>query len=488
MSGETVEQNNESTDVTESTEVNDLKKVKTELEDVPPEKLEELRSEIVPLSHQQCVDILLKASAEHNDVLEHVKVIANQSPTHRRLMVRNVAFVSTTQGLLSVFEPFGEIEEGAVVLDRSTGQSRGFGFVTFKNMESARQVMASQVILDGRQLLVKLAADPQMGGHSNEGGSANNLSKRKLFLRNLSDTMTSEMLRTEMGKFGAMDECMVITDNQGKSKGFAFVTYTDVDSANSAMAEPQRIMDGRMVFITLAEKGRKEHPPPGSAADRSVGGHAAAGGGASFGGSSYYGMPPAQRFQNFPPQQLNNGPAGQMVQAPMGAGPGFQQNFQENEAIGASGAYAYGAMQPQLPQGAAGSQTQQIGNAQGYNAGNQFGPPTLTGMGPHMGSQQNRPRSMDVPVGMPAGGGQGGQSSPKSFSQQPVNTAAMTAPHAQPYQHPPSGFPQQGSGGGGGPPPSHSQPPQQSTAPLVPQHNVYPSATGPVAPAPGRLL
>lgn len=39
------------------------------------------------------------------------------------------------------FEQYGEIEEGAVITDKATGKSRGFGFITFKHMDSAQRAL-----------------------------------------------------------------------------------------------------------------------------------------------------------------------------------------------------------------------------------------------------------------------------------------------------------------------------------------------------------
>lgn len=35
----------------------------------------------------------------------------------------------------------GEIEEGAVIYDKATGKSRGYGFITYKHMESAQTAL-----------------------------------------------------------------------------------------------------------------------------------------------------------------------------------------------------------------------------------------------------------------------------------------------------------------------------------------------------------
>lgn len=35
----------------------------------------------------------------------------------------------------------GEIEEGAVIYDKATGKSRGYGFITYKHMESTQNAL-----------------------------------------------------------------------------------------------------------------------------------------------------------------------------------------------------------------------------------------------------------------------------------------------------------------------------------------------------------
>lgn len=42
---------------------------------------------------------------------------------------------------VQAFIEHGEIEEGAVIYDKVTGKSRGYGFVTFKDMESAQTAL-----------------------------------------------------------------------------------------------------------------------------------------------------------------------------------------------------------------------------------------------------------------------------------------------------------------------------------------------------------
>jgi RNA recognition motif-containing protein len=70
------------------------------------------------------------------------------------------------------FEHFGEVDDVAVINDRDTGRSRGFGFVTFAERaagERAIQEMDGSE-LDGRSLRVNEAAERSPRGGESFGG------------------------------------------------------------------------------------------------------------------------------------------------------------------------------------------------------------------------------------------------------------------------------------------------------------------------------
>lgn len=43
--------------------------------------------------------------------------------------------------MLQAFSEYGEIEEGAVIYDKVSGKSRGYGFITYKYMESTHSAL-----------------------------------------------------------------------------------------------------------------------------------------------------------------------------------------------------------------------------------------------------------------------------------------------------------------------------------------------------------
>lgn len=89
-----------------------------------------------------------------------------------RLYVGNLSFDSTTETLRQAFAAFGEVTDAHVVTDRTTGQSRGFGFVTMGTAGDAAKAIAEMngALVDGRALRVNEAEErPNRGGGGGGG-------------------------------------------------------------------------------------------------------------------------------------------------------------------------------------------------------------------------------------------------------------------------------------------------------------------------------
>ena len=80
---------------------------------------------------------------------------------NNKLYVGNLAF-DTTEGVLqSTFSQCGTVSEAKLILDRQTGRSRGFAFVSMASSEEAARAIQelNGTDLDGRSLRVNLAED-----------------------------------------------------------------------------------------------------------------------------------------------------------------------------------------------------------------------------------------------------------------------------------------------------------------------------------------
>jgi RNA recognition motif-containing protein len=89
-----------------------------------------------------------------------------------KLFVGNVSYNVTENDLQDLFAQHGTVTEVNLMLDRMTGRSRGFAFVTMSSKEDAEK--ATQALnghsLDGRALTVNEARPRPEGGGGGGGG------------------------------------------------------------------------------------------------------------------------------------------------------------------------------------------------------------------------------------------------------------------------------------------------------------------------------
>ena len=93
----------------------------------------------------------------------------------KKLFVGNLSFDTTTADLEALFSQAGTCESAAVITDRATGRSRGFGFVEMSSTSEAQKAIAdlNGRELQGRTINVSEARDREGGGgggHRRGGG------------------------------------------------------------------------------------------------------------------------------------------------------------------------------------------------------------------------------------------------------------------------------------------------------------------------------
>lgn len=78
-----------------------------------------------------------------------------------RLFVGSLSWETTTASLRAVFEKFGDVIDAVVMTDRNSGQSRGFGFVTFGNRRDAVRAIEKLdgAEVEGREISVSIATE-----------------------------------------------------------------------------------------------------------------------------------------------------------------------------------------------------------------------------------------------------------------------------------------------------------------------------------------
>ncbi len=75
-----------------------------------------------------------------------------------KVFVGGLPWAVTDERLGEVFASYGEITEAKVILDRETGRSRGFGFVTFASETEAQSALEMNgQEMEGRTIRVDIA-------------------------------------------------------------------------------------------------------------------------------------------------------------------------------------------------------------------------------------------------------------------------------------------------------------------------------------------
>jgi cold-inducible RNA-binding protein len=90
-----------------------------------------------------------------------------------KLFVGNLSFNTTENDLQEAFAAHGSVVEANLMMDRMTGRSRGFAFVTYSTPEEAQKAIQAMhgAQLDGRALTVNIARPKEERPAGGGGGS-----------------------------------------------------------------------------------------------------------------------------------------------------------------------------------------------------------------------------------------------------------------------------------------------------------------------------
>ncbi|KAH6820658.1 glycine-rich RNA-binding protein 3 [Perilla frutescens var. hirtella] len=88
-----------------------------------------------------------------------------------KLFIGGLSFNTDDRSLKQAFNEYGEVSEARVIMDRETGRSRGFGFVTYSSIDEATAAIQAlnEQELDGRRIRVDYAND-RVRGYGGGGG------------------------------------------------------------------------------------------------------------------------------------------------------------------------------------------------------------------------------------------------------------------------------------------------------------------------------
>ncbi|XP_063873180.1 CUGBP Elav-like family member 2 isoform X8 [Scylla paramamosain] len=148
-------------------------------------------------------------------------------PDAIKMFVGQIPRSMDENNLRKMFEDFGEVFQINVLRDKVTGQSKGCCFVTFYTRKAA---LEAQNAMHNIKTLPGMHHPIQMKPADTE-----NRNERKLFIGMLSKRYSEQDVRVMFSSHGTIEECTVLRDNNGQSKGCAFVTFSTRQCAINAI-------------------------------------------------------------------------------------------------------------------------------------------------------------------------------------------------------------------------------------------------------------
>lgn len=159
---------------------------------------------------------------------------------NRKLVVLGIPWDVDTEGLRQFMSKYGELSDVIVMKDRTTGRSRGFGYVTFATTESAEKALGSSHFLNGRMLDVKVATPKEV--MQPPALPAGGKKSSRIFVARVPLTVTDEMFRSYFEKYGPISDIYMPKDKGSQShRGIGFVTYEHPESVDKAMSETHQL-------------------------------------------------------------------------------------------------------------------------------------------------------------------------------------------------------------------------------------------------------
>ncbi|CAL5056441.1 unnamed protein product [Urochloa decumbens] len=175
---------------------------------------------------------------------------AASTTTTTKLYFGNLPYNCDSAQLAGIVQEYASPEMVEVLYDRTTGRSRGFAFVTMTTVQDCELVIKNLdgTLYGGRTMKVNFAdrPKPKLPLYPE--------TEHKLFVGNLSWTVTSEMLTETFQRCGNVVGARVLYDGEtGRSRGYGFVCYSTKEEMDEAISSLNGMeMEGREIRVNLA--------------------------------------------------------------------------------------------------------------------------------------------------------------------------------------------------------------------------------------------
>lgn len=215
-----------------------------------------------------------------------------------KMYVGGLAMETSNESLRNHFLQFGDLVDCIVMMDKTTGRSRGFGFVTFRDAAAMSVALGTSQVVDGREVPCKKATREGLpsgsgpgAGPGDEGNASYNVVK--IFVGGLPATAERDKFTAYFSQFGKVEDAVVMMDNlTGRHRGFGYVTFADPSAVEATIQNySSNQIDGKWIEVKRCIP--QDRMAPGSSSKGKGKGkaapYAAMGGYGAYGASSAYG-------------------------------------------------------------------------------------------------------------------------------------------------------------------------------------------------------
>lgn len=169
------------------------------------------------------------------------------------IFIKNLDKSIDNKALYDTFSAFGSILSCKIAMDE-TGSSKGYGFVHFETEEAAKSAIekVNGMLLNGKKVFVGrfMSRRERMEVLGDKAKKFTNV-----FIKNFGDGYSDDQLKEMFETYGTVISAKVMTENNGVSKGFGFVSFEDHEAASRAVDDMDgKDMLGREVYVGRAQK------------------------------------------------------------------------------------------------------------------------------------------------------------------------------------------------------------------------------------------
>lgn len=225
------------------------------------------------------------------EVEERKKELEKLERDTRTVFAYNMSTKAYEWDLFEFFSRAGTVQDVQIIYDRSTGRSKGMAYVEMSTKAEAEAALGlSGQPIRGHPCMVKhseaeknIAWEAQQAqkaaGFTQDGENANAFSALQmgggpahLQVRGLHPGVSDTDLRAVFEPFGALEECSVERDDEGKSAGSARVSFKSGPAALAAITQLNGFnLAGQPLQVALAQAGGTGQQEPSQQAPQKGG-------------------------------------------------------------------------------------------------------------------------------------------------------------------------------------------------------------------------